>query len=354
MQNLRRISILLLMFFSTCLAQASGHATGGIKLNEKAGETLKTVVARGELLCGVNHNMPGFSVQREDGVWHGMGVDYCKAMAAAIFGDASKVKFVDLSVEGRFDALKSKKVDILSGNNTFNISRDLQMDLTFSGIMFYDGQSFLVKKRSNINKVKDLNKANICMLGNTTSIENVDDYFAVHGMTYKSVMFDDSESLLKAFQAGSCVAYASDKSNLAAKRITYLQYPEEYKVLDETISKEPLGPVVRDGDDNWNDIARWVLFALIEAEEKGINKANVLKQAATSPDYDVQRLLGARDDFGSAMSLNKTWALDAIAAVGNYAEVYSNNLGAGSRLNLARGNNVLWSKGGLLISPPIR
>ncbi len=328
-------------------------AVGGLVQPAFAGKTLDAVKARGEVACGVNTSAPGFAATDSQGRWQGLDVDTCRAVAAAVLGSADKVKFVPLNSQQRFAALQSGEIDILSRNSTWTLTRDASLGIVFAGINYYDGQGFMVPKKLKIDSAKKLSGATVCVQAGTTSEKNVADYFLAHGMKYKTVVFDTAEAIQSAFFAGRCQVYTTDMSDLAGARTTTSK-PDDYAILPEVISKEPLGPSVRRGDDDWFQIVRWSLFALLEAEEAGLTRANVDKQKAESKDPGVQRLLGANEDMGKLLGLDKEWAYRIVKQVGNYGESFERNMGPKSALGLPRGVNNLWNKGGLMYAPPVR
>jgi len=319
----------------------------------RAGKTLDAVRQRGEVICGVNTSAPGFSNVDSQGKWVGLDVDQCRAVAAAVLGDPAKVKFVPLNSQQRFAALQSGEIDILSRNTTWTLTRDASLGIVFTGINYFDGQGFMVPKKLKIDSARKLGGATVCVQAGTTSEKNVADYFLANGIKYKSVVFDTAEAIQAAFFAGRCQAYTTDMSDLAGAR-TKTAKPDDYVILPEVISKEPLGPAVRRGDDEWFQIVRWSLFAMLEAEEMGLSQATVDKAKAESKDPGVQRVLGVTEDTGKLLGLDKEWAYRIVKAVGNYGESFDRNLGPATPLALPRGVNKLWSKGGLMYAPPVR
>jgi general L-amino acid transport system substrate-binding protein len=315
-------------------------------------DTLAEIKKRGLLLCGSNAKLSGFGLQDESGRWAGFDVDFCRAIAAAIFGDAGKVKFVPLAPKDRLQALRSGQIDVLASNTTWTLSRETGQDLLFAGITYYDGQGFIVPKKLNIASALELTGTSVCVQQSTTSELNLADFFQVNGMTYKPVTFTTAEEAIKAYDNGQCQAYTADSSDLYASRMA-LAHPEANIVLPEIISKEPLGPVVRQGDGRWFNIVKWVLFAMVNAEELGITSANA-DEKLKSESPDVRRLLGFEGNFGEAMGLDPEWAYRIVKLVGNYGEVFDRNLGDNSPLKINRGLNALWTKGGLLYAPPVR
>ncbi|MBN8475790.1 amino acid ABC transporter substrate-binding protein [Sulfuritalea sp.] len=318
-----------------------------------AGKTLDQVRQRAQLTCGVSTGVIGFSAADSQGHWNGMDVDICRAIAAAVLNDAAKVKYVPLNAQQRFTALQSGEIDLLSRNTTWTLTRDASLGLHFTAVTYYDGQGFLVQKKLKISSAKQLKNAEICVQSGTTTEKNLGDWFKAQGIKVKPVVFEKFEASIKAFFSGRCQAYTTDASALAFIRSKEAPNPDDYVVLPELISKEPLGPVVRRGDDEWFAIVKWVIFALIEAEEYGITQAN-LERMKASPDPAIQRLLGGAEDSGKLLGLERDWAARAVKAVGNYGEIFQRNVGSASPLKLPRGANALWNKGGLLYAPPVR
>ena len=314
--------------------------------------TLDDVRAKGFLECGVNHGLPGFSSSDEKGNWRGMDVDICRGLAAAIFKDSSKVKFVPLTAKERFTALQSGEVDVLSRNTTWTMTRDTALGLNFAGVTYYDGQGFMVRKKLGIASVLELSGSTICTQSGTTTEMNVGDYFNTKKMDFKLITFAKTEETVQAYEAGECDAFTSDASQLYAFRLK-LAEPNEHMVLPEIISKEPLGPVVRQGDDQWFNLVKWTIFALIDAEEMGISSANV-EEMRSSENPNTRRLLGLEGDLGRKLGLDNDWAVRLIASIGNYGEMFDRNVGKGSPLNIARGVNRLWNMGGIQYAPPVR
>jgi general L-amino acid transport system substrate-binding protein len=319
-----------------------------------AGKTLDAIKQRGQLVCGVNPNLQGFSAADSQGNWAGLDVDVCKAIAASILSDAGKIKWVPLNAQQRFAALQSGEIDILSRNTTWTLTRDASLGLMFTGTTYYDGQGFMVPKKSKITSAKQLKGATVCVQSGTTTEKNLNDYSKSAGLSMKPVVFETQEAADKAYDAGRCQAYTTDASGLASIRNKALSKPEDHLILPELISKEPLGPSVRRGDDEFFTIAKWVVFALIEAEEYGITQANVDQMVKESKDPVVQRILGTSEDTGKLLGLDKDWAYRAIKATGNYGEIFERNVGPNSPLKLPRGANNLWSKGGFMYAPPVR
>jgi len=319
----------------------------------QAGKTLDAVRQRGELVCGVNTSGAGFSAADSQGKWQGLDVDMCRAVAAAVLKDAGKVRFVPLNSQQRFTALQSGEIDILSRNTTWSLTRDASLGIVFTGINYFDGEGFMVTKKLKVTSVKQLGGAQICVQAGTTTEKNVAEYFAAHNLKYKSVVFDTAEAIQSAFFAGRCQAYTTDMSDLAGAR-THASNPNDYLVLPEVISKEPLGPAVRRGDDEWFQIVRWTLFAMIEAEELGAGQANADQLRASSKAPDVQRMLGVGEDTGKLLGLDKDWSFRIVKQVGNYGESFERNLGPNTPVGLPRGVNKLWTHGGLMYAPPVR
>jgi general L-amino acid transport system substrate-binding protein len=315
--------------------------------------TLDEVKARGKLLCGVNAGLLGFAEKQADGNWAGFDVDYCRALAAATLGDASKVEYVGLGTQDRFEKLKSGAVDVLARNTTWTMERETKYPFRFAGISYHDGQGFMVAKLSGVTSVFNMSQAAICFVSGTTTQANVDDFFREKEMAYTAQTFANVNEAVAAYQDGKCDAYTADQSQLYAVRLK-LAKPEEHIILPEVISKEPLGPAVRVGDEQWFNIARWTLFALINAEELELRGPGVVEAREKSKKPNVRRLLGVEGTFGADLGLDADWAARAIAAVGNYGEVFDRNLGAGSKLLIERGLNATWDKGGVLYAPPVR
>jgi len=319
-----------------------------------AGITLSAVKARGFVECGVHHpGLPGFSNPNDKGDWVGIDVDVCRAIAAGIFGDAKKVKFRPLSAKERFTALQSGEVDVLSRNTTWTFVRDSALGLDFAGVTFYDGQGFIVRKNLRLKSARELNGASVCAITGTTTELNLGDYFRANGMKYRPVVFGNADEAVAAYDAGRCDVFTTDRSGLAAERVK-LTNPNDHMILPEIISKEPLGPLVRHGDNQWGDIVRWSLNVLIIAEEKGVTSRNVDEMKAKSADPQIKRLLGVEGNLGRKLELPNSWAYSIIKQVGNYGEVYDRNVGPDTPLKLERGLNQLWIKGGILYAPPMR
>ena len=331
-------------------------ATFAVAKPALAGPTLDKIKAAGGFSCGVPTGIPGYAQPDAQGVYAGFDVDICKALSAAIFGDPGKVKYVPLTAQQRFTALQSGEVDVLSNNTTWTMQRDTDLGLNFGPVVFYDGQGFLVPKKLGVKSAKDLNGATICVQPGTTTELNLADYFRANKMDYKPVVIEKIDEIYAAFFAGRCDVMTGNSSALAAQRIGRASNPDDYMILPERISKEPLAPVVRHGDDQWHDIVDWVVYALIQAEETGITKANVDDMLKTD-DPGIKRMLGVTPGMGKALFGSEDyekWAYNEIKAVGNYGEIFDRNIGAGSPMKLERGLNNLWTKGGLLYAMPIR
>jgi general L-amino acid transport system substrate-binding protein len=329
-----------------------GAMAFGLSVSLAHADTLDDVKAKGFVQCGVSQGLPGFSNPDANGNWSGLDVDFCRGVAAAIFGDATKVKFTPLSAKERFTALQSGEIDVLSRNTTWTMSRDTQLGLQFSVVDYYDGQGFMVRKSMNINSALQLSGASICTNTGTTTELNVADYFRANKMEYELVAFEKSDEVVAAYDAGRCDVYTTDQSGLYAQRLK-LTNPDEHMVLPEIISKEPLGPAVRQGDDRWANIIKWTHFAMLTAEELGVSSANVEEMKGTDKPA-IKRLLGTEGDFGTAIGLGNDWAYNIIKEVGNYGEVFNRNVGPDTPLAISRGLNALWTKGGLQYAPPIR
>jgi general L-amino acid transport system substrate-binding protein len=319
----------------------------------QAGPTLDKVKSNGVVTCGVSTGLAGFSIADSQGKYTGLDVDFCRQLAAAALGDANKVKFVPLSAQQRFTALQSGEVDVLSRNTTWTLQRDTQLGLNFAPVTFYDGQGFMVFKKLGVKSAKELNGATVCVQPGTTTELNLADYFRANKMSFKPVVIEKLEEVENAYFSGRCDVYTTDRSGLAATRISKAPNPEDQVILPETISKEPLAPAVRHGDDEWYDIVKWTQYAAIEAEEKGITAKNV-DDMLKNDDPDIKRLLGATPGMGKSIGLDEKWAYNIVKQVGNYGEVFDRNVGKDSPLKLERGLNDLWTKGGLMYAMPIR
>ena len=318
-----------------------------------AGATLDGVRKRDQLVCGVNTGLAGFAAVNSKGQWNGIDVDLCRAVAAAVLGSGDKVKYVPLNAQQRFTALQSGEVDLLARNTSFTLTRDAGLGLHMTAVTYYDGQTFMVPKKSGITSAKQLKGQTIFVQSGTTTERNISDFSRAHNLGTKPVVFEKFEAATSAYFAGRCIAYTTDASGLASVRAQAAGKPGDHVILPELISKEPLGPMVRRGDDAWFAIVKWVVYGLIEAEELGITQANAA-QRKTDPNPAVQRLLGTGDDTGKLLGLNREWLLHAITTSGNYGEMFERNLGAQSPLRLPRGANRLWNQGGLMYAMPLR
>ncbi|MGE0584183.1 MAG: amino acid ABC transporter substrate-binding protein [Flavobacteriaceae bacterium] len=328
---------------SAAFAMAATAATAG---------TLDDIKAKGHVQCGVSQGLPGFSNPDDKGNWTGLDVDFCRGVAAAVFGNGDAVKFTPLSAKERFTALQSGEIDLLSRNTTWTMTRDTTLGLNFAGVTYYDGQGFMVRKSLGVSSALELSGASVCTNTGTTTELNVADYFRAKNMQYEIVAFEKSDEVVQAYDAGRCDVYTTDASGLYAQRLK-MTNPDEHIVLPEIISKEPLGPLVRDDDVQWFKVVRWVYFALLNAEELGVTKANVEEmKGADSP--NVKRLLGTEGEFGPSIGLDKEWAVNVIKAVGNYGEIFNRNVGPDTPLGISRGLNALWTDGGVQYAPPVR
>ncbi|WP_421862372.1 amino acid ABC transporter substrate-binding protein [Motiliproteus sp.] len=336
----------------TSLAAVSAIAMGMASGAQAASATLDAVKEKGFVQCGVSTGLPGFSNPDEKGNWQGMDVDVCRAVAAATLGDASKVKYIPLTAKERFTALQSGEIDVLSRNTTWTQTRDTTLGLNFAGVNYYDGQGFMVSKNLGVKSALELDGAAVCIQSGTTTELNLSDYFREHKMSFSPVVFDTSDQTVKGFEAGRCDVLTSDQSQLYALRIK-LANPDSAMVLPEVISKEPLGPVVRQGDDLWFNIVKWSLNAMINAEELGLTSSNIDKMKDSS-NPSVRRFVGMEGPKGSGMELSDDWAYQIVKQVGSYGEAFERNVGSGSPLAIDRGVNALWSKGGFLYAPPMR
>ncbi|MGI9382004.1 MAG: amino acid ABC transporter substrate-binding protein [Methyloligellaceae bacterium] len=336
----------------TRLAAALIAAVLGWNSPSAIASTLQEVKAKGFIQCGVHQGLPGFASASDNGNWKGMDVDVCRAMAAAVFGDPAKVKFTPLSAQERFTALLSGEIDVLARNTTWTMTRDTKYGLNFAGVTYYDGQGFMVRKKLGISSALELSGATVCIQKGTTTELNAADFFTTKKMPYKLVGFEKADETVQAYDAGRCDVFTSDASQLYAMRLK-LTNPDEHMVLPEIISKEPLGPVVRQGDDQWFNLVRWTCFAILNGEELGVTSQNV-DAMKSSPSPAIRRLLGVDGEFGKMLGVDNEWAYRIIKLVGNYGEIFERNVGQSSPLNIARGVNALWSKGGIQYAPPIR
>ncbi len=318
-----------------------------------AGKDLDAIKARGSLICGVATGVAGFASADSQGKWTGLDVDTCRAIAAAIFGDADKVKFVPTTAQQRFTALQSGEVDLLVRTTTWTLTRDTALGFDFTGVNYYDGQGFMVNKKLGVKSAKELNGATVCVQPGTTTELNLADYFRANKMTFKPVVIEKVEEVRAAFFAGRCDVFTTDASGLYSTRAANAPNPDDYIILPEIISKEPLGPLVRHGDNQFADIVRWTLFAQIEAEEYGITSKNI-DEMMKSDNPTIKRILGVTPGMGKALGVDEKWVYNIIKQVGNYGEMFERNVGMGSPLKIARGQNALWTQGGLQYAPPIR
>jgi general L-amino acid transport system substrate-binding protein len=334
------------VFFGTLAAVS---ALAGIA----SADTLADIKARGELICGTNTGLTGFAAPDANGVYQGFDVAVCKAIAAAVLGDATKVRYVPTTGETRFTALASGEVDLLVRNSTWTFSRDTDLKFDFVAVNYYDGQGFMVKKDLGVSSAKELDGATVCIQTGTTTELNLADFFKANNISYTPVTVADDSEAQRQYVAGACDAYTTDASGLAASRAT-LPDAENHIILPEIISKEPLGPVVRHGDNNWGDVVRWTFYALVAAEELGITSANVNEIGTSTVNPEIKRILGTEGDMGAMMGLDAEWAKRAIAANGNYGEIFAANIGESTPIGLARGLNAQWTQGGLMYAPPFR
>jgi general L-amino acid transport system substrate-binding protein len=315
-------------------------------------QTLGKVKARGSVNCGVNPTFPGFSARDAQGKWSGFDIDLCRALAAAIFNDPTKVQFIPLGTTDRLPALQADKVDVLSRNTTWTFSREAPLKLMVAAVTYYDGQGFLIRRNTNLTSALELNGASICVQKDTTSALNVADFFRANNMKFKIVALANTDEMLKAYESGNCTVVTSDTSQLFAARLA-LKSPDDHIVLPDIISKEPLGPFVRAGDDQWLGIVKWAHFAMLNAEELGVS-SQTIDEALKSTKPDIRRLVGTDENYGEQLGLTNDWVVRIIRHVGNYGEVFERNVGTGSRLAIPRGINSLWSSGGIQYAPPIR
>ena len=342
MQAVSRLRLAAILFLLAGLASPAG-----------AGEVLEAVKARGGLRCGVSEGIAGFSEQDASGRWQGLDADFCRAVAAAVLGDPERVQFVPLKASTRFPALQARRIDLLARNTSWTYTREVALGLQFPAVLFYDGQAFMVPTGSGVKRPADLNGATVCVEKGTTHQRNLDFYFGAHGLSVTPVVIDSARDVAAAFHAGRCRAYTSDASQLAAARLAAPGGPASVEILSERISKEPLAPVVLDGDRQWITIVRWVLYGLIMAEEFGATRDNV-DEVVAGGRTPLSRLLGDhRTLLAQSLGVTPGWAIRAVKAVGNYGEIYERNLGSGSPLAIERGLNRLWSEGGLMYAPPI-
>jgi general L-amino acid transport system substrate-binding protein len=338
------------------LAAAAGFAASVVSTGAMAGKDLDAIKSRGSVLCGVGTGTAGFMLADSTGKWVGLDVDVCRAIAAAVFGDASKVKYVPLTSQQRFTALQSGEVDLLSNNTTITLTRDTALGLDFTAVTYYDGQGFMVPKKLGVKSAKELNGATVCVAPGTTTELNLADYFRANKMSFKPVVIEKVDEIRAAFFSGRCDVYTTDASALAATRVANVPSPltqDDFIILPEIISKEPLAPAVRHGDNQWSDIVRWTQYAMVEAEEYGINSKNV-DEMLKSDNPAIKRILGVTPGMGKALGVDEKWVYNIIKQVGNYGESFDRNVGKDSALKIDRGLNKLWTQGGLQYAPPIR
>jgi general L-amino acid transport system substrate-binding protein len=341
------------MRFATTLAVGTAAALALGVGTAQAGATLDAVKSKGFIQCGVSTGLAGFSNPDDAGNWSGLDVDVCRAVAAALFGDADAVKYTPLTSKERFTALQSGEIDVLSRNTTWTLQRDSSLGLDFVGVTYYDGQGFMVPKSLGVKSALELDGASVCVQTGTTTELNLADYFRANNMSFTPVVFERPDEARTAYEQGRCDAYTTDQSGLYAQR-TGLANPDEHVVLPEVISKEPLGPVVRHGDNEWGDVVRWSLYAMLEAEELGVNSQNVDELKANSDNPNVRRLLGVEGDMGAGLAVPNDWAYQIIKQVGNYGEVFERNVGMSTPLKIERGLNAQWKDGGLQYAMPVR
>jgi general L-amino acid transport system substrate-binding protein len=340
---------LVAMFGTTLIGAALAL---GLSVGASSAQTLKKVQDRGALMCGVSQGLPGFSNTDDKGNWTGFDVDVCRAIAAAVFNDPAKVKFLPLSAKDRFTALQSGEIDVLARNSTWTSSRDASLGITFTAVNYYDGQGFMVRKSLKVNSALELNGASVCAQTGTTSELNLADYFRANNMKYEITAFVTADETVKAYEAGRCDAFTTDVSQLYAEKLK-LANPADHVILPEIISKEPLAPAVRRGDDQWLAVVKWVQFAMLDAEELGIS-SKTIDEAVKSAQPEIKRLVGTEGVYGEQLGLTKDWVVRIVKQVGNYGEVFDRNVGTGSKLGITRGLNRLWTKGGIQYAPPIR
>lgn len=334
------------------LTAVLGLSIAGLAAGGASAQTLQTVKDRGALKCGVNTGLPGFASQNDQGEWQGLDVDYCKAIAAAVFGDPSKVQYSPLSAVQRFPALQNSEVDVLARNTTWTMDRDTTLGLTFAGVNYYDGQGFMVKNELNVNSALELSGATVCVQSGTTTELNLADFFRTNNMEYNPVVIESQSDVNSAYDSGRCDVLTTDASGLAASRLE-MGNPDDHSILPEIVSKEPLGPAVRQGDTEWLNVVKWTHYALLNAEELGVTQANV-EEMLDSENPEIRRLLGKDKNFGESIGVSQDWVVNIIKAVGNYGEIFERNIGVNTPLKIQRGQNALWTKGGLQYGMPIR
>jgi general L-amino acid transport system substrate-binding protein len=338
-----------------------GHATRlllamlalSLTISAQAGEVIAGIKARGVMRCGVSEGIAGFSQRDETGRWIGLDADFCRAVAAAVLGDAEKVSFTPLKSSTRFPALQAGRIDLLARNTTWTFTREVALNVQFPAVLFYDGQTFMAPVAARIAKVADLQGATVCVEKGTTHVNNLTEYFEARGLMVTPLVIDSASEVAQAFFAGRCTAYTSDASQLAAVRLRAPGGAQAFKILPERISKEPLAPVVMKGDGEWATLVRWVLYALIMAEEQGITRDNIHTEIMKRKGKTWRLVSGKEINFGQVLGVSEDWAVRAVSAVGNYGELYERNVGRGSPLKIERGLNRLWSEGGLMYAPPI-
>jgi general L-amino acid transport system substrate-binding protein len=341
------------MRFATVFIAASGFAIAAASGTAQAGPIMDAVKQKGFVQCGVNTGLAGFSNPDDAGNWSGIDVDVCRAIAAAVFGDAKAVKYTPLTSKERFTAVQSGEVDVLSRNTTWTLNRDSAQGLDFVGVTYYDGQGFMVPKSLGVKSALELDGASVCVQTGTTTELNLADYFRANNMSYTPVVFERGDEARTAYEQGRCDTLTTDQSGLYAERIG-LSNPDDHIVLPEVISKEPLGPVVRHGDNAWGDVVRWTLYAMVDAEELGVTSQNVDDLKANSTNPEVRRLLGVEGDMGQGLGLSNDWGYQAIKQVGNYGEIFERNIGMATPLKIERGLNAQWTNGGLQYAMPVR
>ncbi len=341
------------MFNKFTVAGVAALSIAGLAGTAHAGKDLDTIKARGSVICGVSTGVAGFALADSQGKWTGLDVDVCRAVSAALFGDSEKVKYVPTTAQQRFTALQSGEVDLLSRTTTYTLTRDTALGFDFTGINYYDGQGFMVSKKLGVKSAKELNGATVCVQPGTTTELNLADYFRATKMSFKPVVIEKIEEVRAAFFSGRCDVFTTDASGLYSTRAANAPNPDDYIILPEIISKEPLGPVVRHGDNQFADVVRWALFAMLEAEENGITSKNV-DEMLKSENPSIKRILGVTPGMGKALGVDEKWVYNIVKQVGNYAESFERNVGMGSPLKIARGLNALWTQGGLQYAPPIR
>ncbi|HDZ74491.1 MAG TPA: amino acid ABC transporter substrate-binding protein [Aurantimonas coralicida] len=334
------------------LTAVLGLSIAGLAAGGASAQTLQTVKDRGALKCGVNTGLPGFASQNDQGAWQGLDVDYCKAIAAAVFGDPSKVQYSPLSAVQRFPALQNSEVDVLARNTTWTMDRDTKLGLTFAGVNYYDGQGFMVKKELNVSSALELSGATVCVQSGTTTELNLADFFRTNNMEYNPVVIESQSDVNSAYDSGRCDVLTTDASGLAASRLE-MGNPDDHAILPEIVSKEPLGPAVRQGDTEWLNVVKWTHYALLNAEELGVTQANV-EEMLDSENPEIRRLLGKDKNFGESIGVSQDWVVNIVKAVGNYGEIFERNIGVDTPLKIQRGQNALWTKGGLQYGMPIR